>query len=321
MTYSVINRSAINLSEVVLVLGCDASDTRCLEQAAGQLKAAVLIYGIVAREGDQYRLTIELFDADARRITHRLSRVIPATEDLTLAYRLEIEEFFRSMRDAAKRAHLIINANVRGARVSLNGEEAGTTPFERQGLEPGSYAIEVAQDGFAPWRVELALEAGNTLKLSATLKRQVAHGARTAPSDSPLLTTTPSAGTGPPLLRAERSPSQSIASTNWGAWSLIGVGGVALIASGVSALLMFDVEDELRRRQDRGNITLSEREQLISQGERYETTHRVALGVGLVSAVGGVIWLLASGGDETPRVEAPVQLHLTGRGAAVQVRW
>ena len=49
---------------------------------------------------------------------------------------------------------------------------------------------------------------------------------------------------------------------------------------------------------------------------------RVMLGVGLASAVGGVIWLLASGGEEAqPRVEAPVQLHLTGRGAAVRVRW
>jgi hypothetical protein len=146
--YRVVNKAAINLSEIIVVLGCEASSAQCLTQAAQQLNATTLIYGNLTRDGADWRLKVEIFDAEQQRITYRLQSTIAGKDDLVVAYRSEIERFMRSVREQKDAPKLVINSNVRGAKVKINGEPVGTTPFEREGLKVGMVDLEVSSS----WR-------------------------------------------------------------------------------------------------------------------------------------------------------------------------
>ncbi len=65
-------------------------------------------------------------------------------------------------------AHLLIASNVNGARVVIDGEQVGRTPFESSPL-PGRHRVEVLADGRVTFRAELSLTAGTTSRVRAEL--------------------------------------------------------------------------------------------------------------------------------------------------------
>lgn len=59
-------------------------------------------------------------------------------------------------------ASLRVRSKPSGCELRLNGRRMGTTPFEKRGLAPGKYFLEVACDGFPPpYRVHPLVLAGN----------------------------------------------------------------------------------------------------------------------------------------------------------------
>lgn len=327
--YQVVNSTPINLSEIVVLLGCDASSTACLGQAAQQLDAEVLIYGSVREEADLFRLRVEIFDARQQKITHRLQKTIPRDQDMIVAYRRELERFFRRLRQERRRATLVITSNVRGADVALNGEPAGTTPFERNDLDPGHYKIDVSREGFTSWQAELDLGEGAEMRLRAPLQKE--RVVTTPPDDGGdggTDTQKNNTGDGGGADTVVELPDDDLDSeTNWGGWSLVTVGALSLGGSGVLALLMENLEADLQRRYDDGTLTPQERTQLVQRGESYELSHRLLLGVGIAGVTVGGLWLLLDDGsppseDEEARRTSPrLELRASPLGVSGTVRW
>lgn len=314
-SFQVINQTPVSLSEVVVLLGCDVSNNSCLAQAASQIKARILVFGRLDKESGGHQMRLEVFDADSQRITYRMQKLL-TDKDFIVAFRMETEAFFKTINQEATAASLVINSNVRGATVRLNGKDEGTTPFERIGLSPGKYLLEVRREGFTTWSAEVELGAGAALRMAAPLKPL------TQPKDPEIkpgdeVTIKPVDSNDPALsLKKKTSPSQQYDSINWGGWSLVTLGGVSLVGSGVMTFLMKDVEQELRDRYDQ-DLSRQEYDELINRGERYELAQRVLLGVGIASATIGVIWLVVDDDDK----EGALRLGVGPSGVQAQVQW
>ncbi|MEC9399056.1 MAG: PEGA domain-containing protein [Myxococcota bacterium] len=296
--YQVVNTTAVNLSDIVVLLGCDASSVACLRQAAEQLEVQVLIYGIVTREGDSYRLRVEIFDNATQKVTHRLQKTVTDQDDIIFTYRRELEKFFGDLREEQLAASLTITSNVRGANVKLNGEDVGITPFERTGLSPGVYAIEVSKEGFTTWNTEIELAERADMRMRAPLQKKrspvvvdkgdTGDGSGTNNANSG----NGSTGTGNNLKSTVEIPDNGTADTNWGGWSLLTVGAFSMAGSGVMALLFRGIERDIDQRNQDGSLDQEEYDSLIQRGESYELSHKILLGVGAAGMVGGTVWLL-----------------------------
>lgn len=316
-SFQVINQTQVSLSEVVVLLGCDVSNNSCLAQAASQIKARILVFGRLDKESGGHQMRLEVFDADSQRVTYRMQKLL-TDKDFIVAFRMETEAFFKTINQEASAASLIINSNVRGATVRLNGKDEGTTPFERAGLTPGKYLLEVRREGFTSWSAEVELGAGAQLRMAAPLKPVTPTDPITPKEDPDDKVTIKPVDTNDPALSLKKktSPSQQYDSINWGGWSLVTLGGVSLVGSGVMTILMKDVEQELRDRYDK-DLTRPEYDELVARGERYELAQRVLLGVGLASATIGVIWLVADDDDK----EGALRLGVGPTGVQAQVQW
>lgn len=315
VSFQVINQTPVSLSEVVVLLGCDVSNNSCLAQAASQIKARILVFGRLDKESGGHQMRLEVFDADSQRITYRMQKLL-TDKDFIVAFRMETEAFFKTINQEASAASLVINSNVRGATVRLNGKDEGTTPFERVGLSPGKYLLEVRREGFTTWSAEVDLSAGAQLRMAAPLKPITQTSTpKIKPGDEVVIK--PVDSNDPALsLKKKTSPSQQYDSINWGGWSLVTLGGVSLVGSGVMTILMKNVEQELRDRYDK-DLSRQDYDELINRGERYELAQRVLLGVGIASATIGVIWLVVDDDDK----ESALRLGVGPTGIQAQVQW
>ncbi|AWV91090.1 PEGA domain-containing protein [Bradymonas sediminis] len=332
-SYDIVNQSPINLSEVAIVLGCSSDSLPCLGRAADQLDARVLIFGRVAKVEDTHRVTVVIFDAQSQKIVRQLVRTLASetktsqgrSADPVSAFRKEVQSLFP--RDANPVAEnqatlLQIESNVDNTEIKLNGTMVGVAPIKRSSLPPGIYRIEASRQGYTTWKTNVELIAGADVRVWAPMKRAPGASdkvAAKAPVSGRKTVT-------PPPMPASSGP-------NWGAWSAIGVGGIALAGSGVMALMIFDTEDELKAldaNRDpapaKREAYLNDRQGLLDKGESYELGHRVLLGVGLVSVAAGVVWLVLDDGGEAQQRAQKIDdsnwdVGLSTRGVQAQWSW
>lgn len=292
--YQVINKFEINFQDVLLVLGCSADSTTCLKQAAEQVNARVLIFGKLSKKGSTYQLTLNVFDSETGRMLNKLSRTLNATnDDPVVQFRKEIEAFFAKDK-AAPTTRLQIGSNVADARILIEDTFVGNVPLERKGLPPGRYKVEVTHPDYLTWETLIELKEGADIDLWAPLKpASKANGTQQVPVD----TSRKIEVVETPVVK-ESMPEERVSGTNWGAWSAIGVGTLALGGSGVFGALMSGVEDDIAEENNAGTLTLDRYNELNDRGENYEMTHRVLLGVGAAAVLGGVTWLIVSPGGE-----------------------
>lgn len=305
--YQVVNKYDINLSDVLLVLNCSSESQSCMRQVAEQVKARVLIYGTVSKKGGSYQIALTLFDSETGRTINKLNRTISDTDDPVVAFRKEIEAFFaREKGEAVTRVQ--IGSSIADARIFMEETFVGTVPLERKGLPAGTYNIRVEHPDYEPWVHLLELRQGGDVNLWADLK----------PKSTSQIVLNPTTETKEvvqdPILRVEEPPVTS--GVNWGAWSAVGVGGLALIGSGVFAVMMGDVEQSIADETRAGTITERRYNELVDQGDSYELTHRILLGVGAASVVGGVTWLLLS-----PEGSSSASLSVTGTQVVGTLKW
>lgn len=325
LDYQLVNSTPINLSEVVLLLGCDASSIECLSLASDELSAGVLIYGMLTKEASAYRLRVEIFDAGQAKVTHRLQKTIGLEKDLLLTSRRELETFFKQLRDEKLAATLVITSNVRGAEVFLNDESFGTTPLDRGGLKPGNYKVEVKKDGFIPWTVELEFGPADKISLRAPLKREPAATVviKEPPKDNkPKDVVGDGSGgdAGDGIDTSVEIPSGGDRSVNWGGWSLVSVGALSLAGSGLTVYLMRQLSADLNAQLADGTLTPEAAITGNRRGENYELAHKVLLGAGIGSLLVGSVWLISSDGAPGRR-QTTFELRAAPDGVMGVVRW
>lgn len=301
-SYNVSKQPPISISELAIVLGCDHRQNDCLEQVADYLETQVLIFGTTSHQDDTYHVTVDIFDAKSTRIIHSFSRDFDSNQNLTISFRREISAFLSNPKSIPT-SRLEISSNVSGADIRLDGVLVGHTPFERLGLPAGNYHLEISAPGFETWSTTVTLTDSGEAKITAPMTAMRGYVAKPA---------------GDPTDRVANS-------TNWGAWSAIGVGSLALGASGAMAWMMNDTEQEIASKRGAG-LTQREHQALIDQGNSYQLSHLVLLGVGAVGVTSGVIWLLVDGmsnnGDADLQAAAsPLQFNLTPSSVSATWRW
>lgn len=312
MSSLVVSKSSVNLSESVVLLGCDSRSIRCLNRLADQLKVQRLIIPRLDKEGPKkYRLKIDLFDKKKDAITDRLQKVIE-NDDILASVRQETQLFFQDIVTKANAATLQVSSNVRGAQVLVDGKVIGQTPLLRKGIPPGSHTVEVLSEGFTSWKANVQMQAKGRTQFNVDLKPLPKPVAQAQPVAQPSVVQSPKLGRRDTQVVVPKTTTD----TNWAALSLVSLGGVALGGSLVSGVLMGQVEDDLR--QQGRSLTQAQYEEKIEEGERYELIHRVSLGVGLVAgSIGGLWWVFGGESNET------VTLHVypTTQGVATTLRW
>lgn len=330
-SYDIVNQSPINLSEVAIVLGCDSEQASCLARAAEQLSAQALIYGRVARVENTYQVTIEVFDASSKKVVRRLVRTLDPRQnndaDPVIAFRKQVQTLFddSAVAGEARRSTLLhVASSVDGTEIKLNGVMVGEAPLKRTDLPAGTYRIEAQHPGYEVWTTTVELSPGADAQILATLVPSAgappAVAKNNAPARSESKTTSSVA---PPPVSGSSSP-------NWGAWSAIGVGGAALVGGGMMAILLRSAQTDLDNLDaDRDTMNrdkyLTDRANIVENGESYEFAQWVLLGVGAASVTAGTIWLLVDGrSSEAPGARAQgegIDLGVSPTGVSATLRW
>ena len=310
-----VNQSSINLSEVLVVLGCSTPNPTCLKQAAEQVDAQILVYGSVEKIDDRFEVEVEVFDSARREVTQRVVRTL-RTDDPVGEFRKQVKQLFEED-EASEGTRVQIGSNIEGASIRIRDTVVGTTPLERKGLPPGEYEIEVFKEGYSTWKATVDLEEGSDIRLWAPLDEKPAAKPRT--EDKKI--TSKSGGSD-----GSSPPEYVTSKTNWGAWSVVGVGGLALAGSGVMGILINRKEGELDELQSQAGTYESagaynrRQNEIIDQGQSYELAHRILLGVGLVSATTGVLWLILENPDSNESARS-FDMNVGPRGASATFRW
>jgi hypothetical protein len=65
---------------------------------------------------------------------------------------------------------LSITSNPSGAVVSINGQAAGVTPLRLARQRAGSYAVQIAQDGFERWSASVRVPADQLTQVRVILR-------------------------------------------------------------------------------------------------------------------------------------------------------
>jgi TonB family protein len=66
-------------------------------------------------------------------------------------------------------AYLRIRSVPPGARVAIDGKDAGSTPLDKARVEPGSRVVRLLQEGYLPWEDNVRARAGRTESVDAVL--------------------------------------------------------------------------------------------------------------------------------------------------------
>ncbi len=352
--YELVNDDPVVLSDVVVVLGCDSPTTTCLEKAADHFGADYLIFGKFEAGRERNRVSVRLFDPSRGRYERSFGRVLAEAEPAYGSFRREVRQLLNPEQGAsAERGEsstegdreresdetsIQITSNVEGAQVEVGGEVVGRTPVERVEVDSGEYRVRVTRDGYAPWSTVVELDEGAGVQIRAPLQteddEEAARAKVTSDQGEGEATGSAAERRGDESVETPETdppPSeQTSAVAEWGPWVTLGLGGVALIGSGIEAARLQSTQKELAAwrannppslRESCGSAQTRECE-LIDRGERAELGHRVLLGVGVASATVGGLWLLfRSGADESGRASRNWNVTFSGRGIGATWRW
>jgi hypothetical protein len=353
--YELVNDDPVVLSDVVVVLGCDSPTTTCLEKAADHFGADYLIFGDLEAVRDRNRVSVRLFDPARGRYARSFGRVLAEAEPPYESFRREVQQLLdpsqagaaarkeessadEQSRESADETSIQVTANVEGARVEVDGEVVGRTPVERLTVEPGEYRVRVTREGYTSWSTIVELDEGAAVQIRAPLQKdgsgQSARAEATSEeSEEEAVSQTEERQGSESVETPETDPPPSArtsAVADWGPWVAVGLGGVALIGSGIEAARLQSTQKELAAWRERNPPSLREscgaaqtREcELIDRGERAELSHRVLLGVGVASATVGGLWLLfRNGADESGRASRNWGVTFSGRGIGATWQW
>jgi hypothetical protein len=225
-----ISNAAVSMAQMSLAHGCDELDAACLSDIAKGLQADKIIYGTLrrttARTDFDFALTLSLFDAASGAIVRQVDDTIPHAQTEFQALAARADKLVARLSATSTGGAIEIQANVPDAEVNVNGQMVGTTrdgALRLEGLQPGSYRIEIHKDGYGPHVSTVAVTEGAETAITAVLSSIGATESLRVETET------------------ETGTEHHQAHLGWLGWTLIGVGGAALIGSGASAMVVHGV--------------------------------------------------------------------------------
>ena len=326
--YQLVNDEPATLSDVIVVLGCDSASTTCLGKAADHFGADYLIFGKFEDASGSNRVSVRLFDPGRGRYVRSFGRVLKQLNPPYQSFREEVDALLKTDSQREKVTSLRVTSNVQGAKVRLNGQLAGKTPMERRGISPGQYRVEVLRGGYRTWKTVIQLDEGGSVNLQATLEEK--------PEPSREATSSTSSGTsGGPGPAADMEPAdkpppsaQTAKTANWGPWVAIGMGAASFAGSAIAWERSKQARKKLDRYREgedippRDECVTSEEKEICKEGRNATAATNILIGVGSVSAAGGVAWLLfRNTGGEGESAVRRLDVSWTGTGIRANWRW
>jgi hypothetical protein len=221
---------AVSLEEAQLALGCGGWSESCAGQIASMTGAVMALVIEVTAQGVGAVVSVQQVKAGsgAQGPAEKLELAGRTAEDLKWA-----QELVRGVLKGQKPGFLVVETDVPGAEVWIDGERVGDSPW-RGALAPGDHMLSLRQEGKAPLNKPINVRpgqnpaevislnaAGTSVAIRPTIGNEP-HEVRVTPASPPV---------------AGEMPQKAVVG-----WSLAGAGGVlALAASVVGGPWVYDL--------------------------------------------------------------------------------
>ncbi len=318
-----VSPTAVSMAQMALAHGCEEVDASCLADIAKGLRADLVVYGTLrrssAREDYDFAFNLNLFDAASGAIVRGVDDTIPRNQTTKGSLGPRAKRLIGRLSgtgDGSSLGSISVESNVAGADVLINEQPVGSLEngaLQFEGLQAGAYRVEVRTHGYAPYVTTVQVKDGQ----QAHVKAELHPGS----SERDPMAEWEDSGEAPNVGHGQR----------WLGWTLIGVGGAALIGTAISwvEIVTIDQDDRLARYSDlvatsnrlaaaRGEplvedfcepaaagityapdgVTSSELQDvqdLCSKADLWEVLQYVFLGTAVVAGAGGVIVLMTAG--------------------------
>jgi hypothetical protein len=202
------------LDELQLALGCADWDAACAGHVGESVGAGNVVLVSLQARGKGVVVGASVVGADGTVVSTGDPLALSSTSpnDLQAAERW-VAAFVRGARPAV----LLVNSDLAGDEVLLDGVLVGRTPLIVVDVAPGAHALQVRRAGRAP------LQRSITVAPGATVREDVALS-----STGPKMMANPTVGT---------DEAVATSTTSQAAWGLAGVGGLVTVVGGVLAVV------------------------------------------------------------------------------------
>ncbi|MBI5493714.1 MAG: PEGA domain-containing protein [Deltaproteobacteria bacterium] len=168
------------LDEILLSMGCQALDARCLRQLCTVMRVDAL--GMVTvRVGSPRLLELQWMDGCQGQPQRAVQRPLGGEEADVAA----VTDAVRARLGRQRPAHVSVASTPAGASVFLDGAAAGVTPLNNVPLPPGAHRVRVALAGHVAEERDVAMKAGRSSVAVFQLVPEPAAGAPPPPAHPP----------------------------------------------------------------------------------------------------------------------------------------
>ncbi|MEO1271478.1 MAG: PEGA domain-containing protein [Myxococcota bacterium] len=312
-SHVLVQQEDIALLESLFLFGCESPTPDCMTQLAESLEADRLVYGRLVEVDGLYDIEINIFDRQEGREVSKWNKRFTANANVVGFFTREMEIFLGG-RNPESAVVLRVSANVPNALVTIDGKQAGRTPFFTDKLAEGRHSIEVSKEGYVPWSYEGNLTPGVPLNFKASLS-VVTSGPPTDDEQDPNEPPQPTVDTTVQLRTL--------------GWTSVGLGAASLVAGGVFGILVLQSERDVEDAE-----FLEDAQDIEERGERFASLANIfyATGGGLV-LLGVILVLVDDNADESFSAFSPTgdpgprTIEVTpsplegGAGVSVEIPW
>ncbi|MBN1655917.1 MAG: PEGA domain-containing protein [Deltaproteobacteria bacterium] len=226
----------VSLSQISLAYGCEEYDDECLLNISKGLKANRVIFGVIRRTSNleqyDFRVTLNLFDADLGSIENSVTEVLPpALEDDEQGLGSQALRLLQKLAGIHEsKGTIVVNSNLQVAEVRLDdvpiGQlKDGTLVIEN--VTPGTHRIEVRKEGYASYQESAAVAEDQTTYITSSLNLE--DEGQEEPIEADELDTV--------------APGEED-SLDWLGWTLIGASGLSVAGAIVSWVWIDSIDND-----------------------------------------------------------------------------
>jgi hypothetical protein len=332
-----VSDTAVSMAQMSLAHGCDELDAACLAEIAQSLQVERVVFGTIrrtsARDDHAFAIMLSLFDAQSGEIARQIDDTITQDQIDTNSLSTHAQRMVERLLSVSTGGAIAVQANVTDATVTINGQAVGQTregALRIEGLQAGQYRVEVAKPGYQSHVSTVSVNDGADTSLAAVLTQAGAPPPQAPYVDDSIDDHAHHHGT----------------NLRWLGWTLVGVGGAAVIGTFASMAVVADINndalyEDYRDAVARGNdkVRASGRPDevvtdvcdaadagsrydfseanyqkvadLCSKGATFEVLQWVFLGTAVAAGGTGAYLILSASDDESEEPSEAARLRIT----------
>ena len=164
----VVSGGEVTINELILTVGCDKPDPKCLSGLSDYVDAERMVFGSIQRSDDVYLFTAKLFDFAEERFMREVSEQTVEGDKATVKQAIPamVEGFLYGDVGTLK----VSAAKAGGARVFFDGEKMGPAPTTLKNLPLGQHAVTLKTSDGKEETKFVMLRKGSTANVDFQIK-------------------------------------------------------------------------------------------------------------------------------------------------------